>query len=367
MRTFESKQVGTLYHTTSLSSLVFYIVSRDVLKSSGMYDPNKITGRRDVIYFSRSKNIDSVKWLAGSDVIATIVIDGNKLSENYHIFSYNDFVDVENDKGRIPGFAKDPTTGMKKRIWMDRQHEECVDRPIKNVSKYIKEIIVRFNEDPGNPKPGEDRFATQSAITRDITELKKYCDKHGIRLTADDYMLQRVSGVGKYQDPLKARLIYKGDNNADKTIQAQDLVSSGPLFNEDTLNKLYELIKSGADADRIISGNEPLLIRLCKADKENDNIVSIIKCIIDSGANINILGWQNRTPIMWACLNGLVKIVKLLISAGADVNAVTKYGDTALSCTKKATIKKLLIAAGAKSESLEDRVYKLEKLLNIVT
>ena len=256
---------------------------------------------------------------------------------------------------------------MKKRVWMDRQHEECVDRPIKNVSKYIKEIIVRFNEDPGNVKPGENRFSTNSEIIRDMAALKKYCDKNSVRLTADDYILQRVKDISKYQDPLKARLTYKGDDSVDETRQAQDLVSNGSLHSEDTLNKLSDLINSGADADRIIYGNEPLLIGLCKANKENDDLVSTIKYVIDSGANVNILGWQNRTPIMWACLNGLVKIVKLLISAGADVNAVTKYGDTALSCTKKATIKKLLIAAGAKSESLEDRVYKLEKLLNIVT
>ncbi len=366
----ESKQVGTLYHTTSLSSLVSYMVSSDILQASGMYEPNKITGKKDVIYFSRSRNLENIKWLTGSDVIATIVVDGDKLSENYHIFSYNDFVNIENDKGRIPGFAKDPVTGKKKRVWMDRQHEECVDRPIKNVSKYIKEIIVRFNEDPGNRKPGESRFSTKDSIIRDMTALKKYCNKNGIKLTADDYILQRFKDVDKYQDPLKAKLADKNSNDSNsssitgETAQAQELVMNNSVFSESTLTKLIELVESGADANKITSiDGEPVLIKLCSARKESDLILSAIKAIIDSGADINIRGWQDRTPLIWACDNGLVKTVKLLLSSGADVNASTQYGDSALSLTKKATIKKLLIAAGAKQESLEIRVRRLERML----
>lgn len=369
MHTFESKQVGTLYHTTSLSSLVFYMVSRDVLQSSGLYEPNKITGRKDVIYFSRSRNLENIKWLTGSDVIATIVVDGDKLSENYHVFSYNDFVDIENDKGRIPGFAKDPVTGKKKRVWMDRQHEECVDRPIKNVSKYIKEIIVRFNEDPGNRKPGERRFSTKDDIIRDMTALRKYCSKNNIKLTADDYIIQKFKSVDDiYQDPLKAKLKNGSDSaassEANETSQAQELILNSSIQSESTLAKLIELIKSGADANKLHTiDDEPILIKLCSVRKESDLVLSVVKAIIDSGADVNIRGWQDRTPLIWACDNGLAKTVKLLLSSGADVNASTKYGDNALSLAKKAAIKKLLVAAGAKQESLEIRIRRLERML----
>ena len=253
---------------------------------------------------------------------------------------------------------------------MDRQHEECVDRPIKNVSKYIKEIIVRFNEDPGNRKPGESRFSTKDSIIRDMTALKKYCNKNGIKLTADDYILQRFKDVDKYQDPLKAKLADKNSNDSNsssitgETAQAQELVMNNSVFSESTLTKLIELVESGADANKITSiDGEPVLIKLCSARKESDLILSAIKAIIDSGADINIRGWQDRTPLIWACDNGLVKTVKLLLSSGADVNASTQYGDSALSLTKKATIKKLLIAAGAKQESLEIRVRRLERML----
>lgn len=359
MYIFESKQVGTLYHTTSLASLVSYMVSRDILQASGMYEPNKITGKKDVIYFSRSRNLENIKWLTGSDVIATIVVDGDKLSENYHIFPYNDFADIENDKGRIPGFANDPITGKKRRVWMDRQHEECVDRPIRNVSKYIKEIIVRFNEDPGNRKPGEKRFSPKSDIIRNMTALKEYCSKHSIKLSADDYILQRFKDADKYQDPLKSKLKIN-----DETLEAQDLILNNSVQAESTLTKLVGLIKNGADANRLYAmDNEPILIKLCSVRKESDLVLSVIKAIIDSGADINIRGWQDRTPLMWACENSLTKTVKLLLSSGADVNASTKYGDNALSLTEKATIKKLLVAAGAKQESLEIRVHRLERML----
>jgi hypothetical protein len=99
----EGKQVGFLYHTMTTEKF------RSVLHSDILLKPTS---------FSRNKNYDSV---VGRDQSYTyqIKIDGDKLSNNYKIEP------VYDGKG-----------------WVYDEYEERVDKTIKNIGKYILDIII---------------------------------------------------------------------------------------------------------------------------------------------------------------------------------------------------------------------------------
>ena len=81
----ESKQVGILYHYTSLSNLIS-IINDNCLKSSHSetFMPNSIS-------FTRNKNYTDFnsKFTGISNNLCRLVIDGNKLSNNYKIIPKN--------------------------------------------------------------------------------------------------------------------------------------------------------------------------------------------------------------------------------------------------------------------------------------
>lgn len=76
----------------------------------------------------------------------------------------------------------------------------------------------------------------------------------------------------------------------------------------------------------------------------------ICRKLIDSGANVNVVGCYGYTPLHVACFHGHLNICRLLIEAGADVNAKSCSGNTPFSMTckyGKLNICRLLIEAGA--------------------
>lgn len=182
----EAKQVGTLYHSTALTTAMNFIIAEDTLKSSGRYRPNKISGTSDVIYFSRNRSISNINFLTGSDVIVTLVVDGDKLSEKYKVFPYNDFgFGQETDIHGNVSIPDSPNI---------RQQEECVRGPIKNISKYTKEIIVRFNDTTGKKQWWTDTTLSDNDLNDLIDSLGGYCNKHNIKLTGDKVIVDRIKG-----------------------------------------------------------------------------------------------------------------------------------------------------------------------------
>ncbi|KAF8497846.1 ankyrin repeat-containing domain protein [Russula emetica] len=62
----------------------------------------------------------------------------------------------------------------------------------------------------------------------------------------------------------------------------------------------------------------------------NFNDRSVLRLLIEHGADINL---QNRfctTPLQWASYNGALEVVRLLLEQGADVEAKDEDGKTAL-------------------------------------
>ena len=123
----EAKQVGTLYHICNLSSLN-HILKTDTIESSGKWN-NDLYNGDEFVSFTRSQYFiptDGLFHLISQNILFQIVVDGNKLSENYKIGPYNDWYFQGDDNPKY------------------REMEESVKGPIKNASKYIKEIRFDF-------------------------------------------------------------------------------------------------------------------------------------------------------------------------------------------------------------------------------
>ena len=123
----ESKQVGTIYHVCNLDSLN-HILKTNTIESSGKWY-NHLYHSDEFVSFTRDQYMipnDGLHYLTSQNILFQIVVDGNKLSENYKIGPYNDM----------------PFNGYD--FPVDREKEEAVKGPIKNASKYIKEIRFDF-------------------------------------------------------------------------------------------------------------------------------------------------------------------------------------------------------------------------------
>lgn len=139
----EAKQVGTIYHVCSLSDLE-YLIPKDTLSSSGSYY-NKLLKTDKAISFTRDKNFFvDVPNIANAPIHVQLVVDGDKLSENYKVTPYNDFY-TRDDSDPNVYVPKSPN----KIDPMYLEKEEAVIGPIKKFSKYLKSIkvIVKFLPD----------------------------------------------------------------------------------------------------------------------------------------------------------------------------------------------------------------------------
>ena len=111
------------------------------------------------------------------------------------------------------------------------------------------------------------------------------------------------------------------------------------------------LLDHGADPNVEVEATErtPLMLAASKVQEK-----TMVK-LIEKGADINVRGYENNTPLHYASY-GIVEAAKALIEAGADVNAITDTGDTPLHISARfmpfgvsyqADIAKLLLKAGA--------------------
>lgn len=111
----EGKQVGSLYHFTSLSG------GEDIIKSNTLKPINY-----DSISLTRDKNLYKISdYIEGG--LVRLTLDGDKLSNNFKIKPYDE------DQRKIYG---------------NFESEERIDKPIKNIKDYIIkiDIILDFYE-----------------------------------------------------------------------------------------------------------------------------------------------------------------------------------------------------------------------------
>lgn len=123
----EAKQVGILYHFTTDISLLG-ILSRNILD----------IGTLPYVSFTRNKNFLRAyrhKLAMGLyDISSCLVIDGDKLSNNYKIEPYNYYGHY--DKNNRDEFS----------IETRDEQEEIVKKPIDNILRYIVKIIIFKNK-----------------------------------------------------------------------------------------------------------------------------------------------------------------------------------------------------------------------------
>jgi ankyrin repeat protein len=375
LRKFEAKQVGTLYHVCTLDSYLKYILPHDQLAASGKYQ-NWIHNSDKYVSFTRSGTfvLDSRD---DDTVLVQLVVDGDKLSENYKIGPYNDFGFDED--GNLKDYD-DPKR---------REMEEAVKGPIKNISKYIKEI--RFD------------IAACHDLTKekDLVTLKKNADKLQ-NLVYYKFLKTRSANIGcesgtsfniamsvldewKSQESIQEMLFSYSISKIKKAIEAGADVNKKsdadgyPLVyyseDDDSVPIVRVLLKAGANPN--ITHNEMPL--LCYAiDNWCNNIASVLiranadvnatdnkgmnalmhavdaginddvtKRIIKAGANIDAQDKNGNTALMIAVKNGDYDTVKLLVKLGADTNITNKNGDTAISLSSNKKISSLLKSAAS--------------------
>lgn len=134
----EAKQVGTLYHYTDIVSLL------KILDSNKLGDYNK-KGELD-ISLTRDKNFHHRTYIIPTE--ACLVLDGNKLSNNYKITPYDYFGDLEQNPDKFGAeLSNNPENKYRKQQkgsykTGEFQAEETVKGPIFDVDKYIIKIIL---------------------------------------------------------------------------------------------------------------------------------------------------------------------------------------------------------------------------------
>ncbi|KAL2740342.1 hypothetical protein V1478_000483 [Vespula squamosa] len=99
------------------------------------------------------------------------------------------------------------------------------------------------------------------------------------------------------------------------------------------------LIELGTDVNGVIDSHENL-----KAPLHFAHDLSVVKLLIDKGANVNIKDKFNSTPLHYA---NHLSIVKCLVENGADINAKNNEGNTPLHTAVNFPIVEYLVEKGA--------------------
>lgn len=340
---FEAKQVGTLYHVCSVEVARDFIFPEDQLKGSGKYTANKITGTKDVIYFSRNKRIDNVAFLTRSHMIVQFVVDGDKLSEKYKVFAYNDFVNDERTGYRGSDSLRPVKTPLNQMI-KDRQQEECVIGTIKNFSNYVTKINMYYDK---SIVPKRDysvdvkKYYNRSDAEEAVAEISKYCKSHGIELNLADNL---KALLGMDIETKHGRSVSKKKAMSKATSKADLNREFSTAVYQDDIDKLKELVAAGADINHG-EYNRTQLHNLAFHKKLTDDQLEVAQFLIDAGCDVNQQDINGCTALLIGVNN--IPFATMLIKAGADPNIADNEGNTPLSKCKKAGIKKLLIQAGA--------------------
>lgn len=97
-------------------------------------------------------------------------------------------------------------------------------------------------------------------------------------------------------------------------------------------NKQMEYVKyclaQGANPDYINKcGESPIHVLIDTVLHDESQSISIVKLLLDSGADIEIRAYMDKTPYLRACSRNSFAMIKLLVERGCDTNAVVKEYD----------------------------------------
>ena len=144
----ESKNVGTLYHFTRLSSLKGIIDSEFCLGSHQPYI--SFTRNYDMINYNHYKNDSNGLGLGPSSFIVRIAIDGDILSNEYKI---EPFIDIKNNIKRNQGEWEERVIkpGIKKK----HKDRVCIKKALRqidildivdfDINQVLSDIKIKYN------------------------------------------------------------------------------------------------------------------------------------------------------------------------------------------------------------------------------
>ena len=118
-RLFEGKNIGDLFHLASIKNMQF-IIKTNSLKFNEHYELEDY----EYISLTRDNRLNAIYGLKGESACKKfkLIIDGNKLSDNYKIVPYCAGED-----------------------WEDEHEERVITNEIKNIFKYVKGVVVLTN------------------------------------------------------------------------------------------------------------------------------------------------------------------------------------------------------------------------------
>ena len=365
----EGKQVGDLYHVCTLNAFVDHIIedkdynngegSEDNLHSSGKYT-NDLLNTKDIVSFTRDSSFvvptDTTK---NAPLLFQIVVDGNKLSEHYKIYPYQDLKWTKNDPKRS-------------------EKEEVVIGPITNFKSYIKEVHFDIKDYDAFTYSNFINKRFIEYINKVITYLGSIeCTRANLpyKIGDDGYkktsswvfkiktlkdLIKRIKSRSSLKpkdiDTIDLLNTYLDDGNSLSLQKLNSLYNEKPkLFNKSVINTL--LVKSSDNIDVIKFCLEHGEIESKELNKAlfsalYDNKTKVVKLLLEHGADPNKADEDKDTPLHLACKNNNLILVKLLLGYNIDVNIQNIYGRTPLdlACDNediKLPIVKLLLEHGA--------------------
>lgn len=286
----ESKQVGTLYHVCTLDSYLKHILPNDTLQSSGSFN-NKVYGGNNWVSFTRDPYfVISLPSL----VLIQLVIDGDKLSENYKVRPYNFYSkpierkyydDTSTSNDTDDNFIYD-----KPEI---RQFEEVVSGPIKNISKYIKEVRFDLAHEPRKDeldKLTKNKNLLAGCVYYPFIPAKSYAGKH--RLNTELFSkLRKCKGASI----LKVLQVINGENDVRSQIKKlNDYINIKERYCDP--DGISEVLSNDSCRDYFQKYGEYYMRDLIKLYTysfnnrngrcENSKVIPAIKAVLDSGIDI---------------------------------------------------------------------------------
>ena len=101
-------------------------------------------------------------------------------------------------------------------------------------------------------------------------------------------------------------------------------------------NKQIEYVKyclaQGANPDYMNEcGESPIHVLIDKVLHDESKSILIVQLLLDSGADIEIRAYMEKTPYLRACSRSSFAMIKLLVERGCDTKAVVKEYDYELN------------------------------------